>query len=84
MQLAAADAGLPAAHVLRLTGHSFRVGMVHAMLGAGFKYDHVQHYGRWASMKAFNTDLRREFHELTQRAPGQAPGHRFPLAEVGL
>jgi hypothetical protein len=58
--------------------------MVHATLGAGFKYDHVQHYGRWASMKAFNTDLRREFHELTQRAPGQAPGHRFPLAEVGL
>jgi hypothetical protein len=32
-----------------------RVGMVHAMLGAGFKYDHVQHYGRCASTKAFNT-----------------------------
>jgi hypothetical protein len=46
MQLAAAGVGLPAAQVLRLTGHSFRVGMVHAMLGAGFEYDHVQLYGR--------------------------------------
>jgi hypothetical protein len=45
--------------------------MVHAMLGAGFKYDHVQHYGRWASTKAFNTYLRRDFHDPS--APGQAP-----------
>jgi hypothetical protein len=84
MQLAAAGAGLPAEQVLRLTGHSFRVGMVHAMLGAGFKYDHVQLYGRWKSEGAFSTYLRREFHELPQHAPGRAPDHRFPLAEVGL
>lgn len=84
MQRAAADAGLPAAQVLRLTGHSFRVGMVHALLCAGFSHDHVQRYGRWKSAEALSAYLRCEFHELPQRAPGQAPEHRFPLAEVGL
>jgi hypothetical protein len=37
------------------------VGLVHALLSAGFKYDYVQLYGRWKSEGAFNTCLRREF-----------------------
>jgi hypothetical protein len=74
----------PAAEVARLTGHSFRVGMVQALLGAGYDKSFVQDYGRWKSESAFRAYLRSDFHELAQPAPGSSPDLRFPLIVVGL
>jgi hypothetical protein len=81
---AAARLGRPAAEVERLTGHSFRVGMVRALLCAGYDSNFVQLYGRWKSESAFLEYLRQEFHELRQPAPGRSPDRRCPLVTVGL
>ncbi len=75
----------PADEVARLTGHSFRVGMVHALLSAGHDSSFVQHRGRWKSESAFREYLRQEFHEYVQPAPGRGgPDKRFPLVTIGL
>ncbi len=85
LSAAAARRGRPAAEVERLTGHSFRVGMVRALLSAGYDSTYVQHCGRWKSESTFREYLRQEFHELVQPAPGRnGPDKRCPLVTVGL
>ena len=85
LSAAAARLGYSATEAARLTGHSFRVGMVHALLSAGYDSSFVQHRGRWKSESAFREYLRQEFHEYVQPAPGRSgPDKRFPLATVGL